>query len=260
MARSVWKGSISIGVVNIPITLHTATRESKVSFNSITPCCGTRVNSVYKCQGCGKEVSRSEVKKGWELGEGKFVVLEKSEIEAVRLPTVKSIAVEGFVPALLIDPIQMATSYYMASVEGGEKAYGLIAEALNLSALYALARITTHGKEHIAVIRARGRNLILTTLWYPEEVLTPPAIPEAQLTERERELAKQLLEGYKVEQLDLTQYKNRYVDAVKELVNAKLMGQPIPAPKVEAAPAMDLTQALMVSVEHKKKKAVKSEA
>lgn len=258
MARSVWKGSVSIGVVNIPISLHTATRESKVSFNTITPCCGTRVNSVYKCQGCGKEVSRAEVKKGWDLGDGKFVVLEKAEIEAMRLRTVKSIAVEGFVPAHLIDPIQMATSYYMAPVEGGEKAYSLIAEALNLSALYALARITTHGKEHIAIIRARGRNLILTTLWYPEEVLTPPEIPQAVLSERERALAKQLLDGYKIEQLDLTQYKNRYVDALKELINAKLLGQPLPAPQVEAAPAMDLTQALMVSVQHKKKKKVEA--
>ena len=259
MARAIWKGSVSIGVVNIPISLHTATRESKVSFNTITPCCGTRVNSVYKCQGCGKEVSRSEVKKGWDLGDGKFVVLEKAEIEAVRLKTVKSIAVEGFAPAHLIDPIQMATSYYMAPVEGGEKAYSLIAEALNLSALYALARITTHGREHIAVIRAKGRNLVLTTLYYPEEVLTPPEIPQAKLSERERDLSKQLLEGYKIEQLDLTQYKNRYVEAVKELINAKLLGQPITAPKVEVAPAMDLAQALMVSVKQRKKP-VKSEA
>lgn len=259
MARSVWKGSVSIGVVNIPISLHTATRESKVSFNSITPCCGTKVNSVYKCQGCGTEVSRAEVKKGWDLGDGKFVVLEKAEIKAVRLKTVKSITVEGFVPAHLIDPIQMATSYYMAPVEGGEKAYSLIAEALNLSALHALARITTHGKEHTAIIRARGRNLVLTTLWYLDEVLTPPEIPHAVLSERERELAKQLLEGYKVEQLDLTQYRNRYVEAVKELINAKLLGQPLPTPQVEAAPAMDLTQALMVSVKQRKKP-VKSEA
>jgi len=258
MARAIWKGSVSIGVVNIPISLHTATRESKVSFNTITPCCGTRVNSVYKCQGCGKEVSRAEVKKGWDLGDGKFVVLEKAEIEAVRLKTVKSIAVEGFAPAHMIDPIQMATSYYMAPVEGGEKAYSLIAEALNLSALYALARITTHGKEHTAVIRARGRNLILTTLYYPEEVLTPPEIPQVVLSERERELAKQLLEGYKIDQLDLTQYKNRYVEAVKELINAKLLGQPLPAPQVEVAPAMDLTQALVVSVQQKRKKKVEA--
>jgi len=258
MARAIWKGSVSIGVVNIPISLHTATRESKVSFNTITPCCGTRVNSVYKCQGCGKEVSRAEVKKGWDLGDGKFVVLEKAEIAAVRLKTVKSIAVEGFAPAHMIDPIQMATSYYMAPVEGGEKAYSLIAEALNLSALYALARITTHGKEHTAVIRARGRNLILTTLYYPEEVLTPPEIPQVVLSERERELAKQLLEGYKIDQLDLTQYKNRYVEAVKELINAKLLGQPLPAPQVEVAPAMDLTQALVVSVQQKRKKKVEA--
>jgi len=254
MARAIWKGTVSIGLVNIPISLHTATRESKVSFNSITPCCGTKVNSVYKCQGCGREVSRAEVKKGWDLGNGRFVVLEKSEIEAVRLKTVKAIAVEGFAPAILIDPIQMATSYYMAPVEGGEKAYSLIAEALNLSALYALARITTHGREHIAIIRAKGRNLVLTTLWYPEEVLTPPKIPQAVLSERERDLAKQLLEGFKIEQLDLTQYKNRYVDAVKELINAKLLGQPLPEVRVEVAPAMDLTQALMVSVQHRKKK------
>lgn len=254
MARSVWKGSVSIGVVNIPISLHTATKESKVSFNTITPCCGTKVNSVYKCQACGKEVSRSEAKKGWDLGNDKFVVFEKGEIEAVRLKTLKSIEVEGFVPTHLIDPIQMATSYYMAPTEGGEKAYSLIAEALNLSALHALARITTHGREHIAILRARGRNLILTTLWYPDEVLTPPEIAQATLSERERDLAKQLLEGFRVEQLDLTQYHNRYVEAVKELINAKLLGQPLPEVKVEVAPAMDLAQALMVSVQHRKKK------
>jgi DNA end-binding protein Ku len=251
MAKSVWKGSISIGLVNIPVNLQTAVRESRVEFHQITPCCGQRVAQVLRCKGCGKEVSRSEVRKGWELGDGKFVVLEQAELDAVRLRSVKSICVEGFVEGHLIDPIQMATSYYIVPQEGAEKAYNLIAQALFMKGLYGLARITAHGKEHIAVMRAKAKGtgvyLVLTTLWYPDEVLAPPDIPTAVLSEREIELARQLLEGYVMEKLDLAQYRNRYVEALKELINAKMLGQPTAAVE-QPEPAMDLEKALMVSI------------
>lgn len=258
MPRSVWKGSVSVGLVNIPVSLQTAVRESKVSFNQITPCCGSRVSQNLKCKVCGKEVSRKEVKKGWDLGDGKFIVLEQSEIEAMRLKSVKSVGIEGFVPVHLIDPIQMASSYYVVPVEGAEKAYTLITEALFRTGYYALARITTRGKEHIAVMRAKANGtkfyLILTTLYYPDEVLAPPEIPSTiPLSEKERELAKTLLEGYKIEQLDLTKYTNRYIEAMRELINAKLTGQPMPTQVQEAQPAMDLTQALTASVQQKVK-------
>jgi DNA end-binding protein Ku len=227
-------------------------RESKISFHQISPCCGARVSQSLKCSACGREVGREEVKKGWDLGGGKFVVLEQGEVEAVRLKTVKSIAVEGFVPAYSFDPIQFNQSYYVVPAEGAEKAYNLMAEALGLMELYALARITAHGKEHVAVIRARGRNLILTTLWYPDEVLTPPEIPQTAISERERELAKQLLESYKTE-ADLSKYENRYVSALRELINAKMLGQPVPEQKAEVAPEMDLAQALVASVQRKRR-------
>lgn len=247
---------MSVGLVNIPITLQNAVKEQKISFNMLSPCCKARVSQVLKCKACGREVSRREVKKGWDLGNGHFVVLEQAELEAVRLKSVKSLGIEGFVPAHLIDPIQFHQSYYAVPAEGAEKAYNLIAEALFSAGLLGLARITTKGKEHIAIIRAKANKtrlfLVLTTLYYPDEVLTPPEIPATALSDRERELAKQLLDGYKIEQLNLKQYKNRYIEALKEIINAKMMGEPIPTPAVEAQATTDLTEALMASVQRKK--------
>lgn len=248
MARSLWTGSVSLGLVNIPIALQTAVRENDVSFHQITPCCNARVSQALKCKKCGNEVSRAELKKGYEISKDNIVVLEQEEIEAVKLKTLKSISIEGFVPDSSIDPIQFSTSYYVVAQDGGEKAYNLIADSLRTAKLWALARITTHGKEHTAIVRARDRNLILTTLYYPDEVLEAPTIAQTTQSAREIDLATQLLEKYKMEELDLTKFENGYVKALRELINAKLNGEKLPAVVEEAQPAFDLVKALEISV------------
>jgi DNA end-binding protein Ku len=256
--KSIWKGSVGFGLVNIPIKLHTATRDSKVSFNQITPCCGARVNQALKCATCGREVSRAEVKKGYEVSKGNFVVLEPAEIEAVKLPSTKQITIEGFAPDI-IEPILYADHYYISPEQGGEKAYALLCEALSLSAVVGVGTLTIHGKEHIIVVRARGRHLILSLLWYANEVLVPPEVPEGMLTDAERGLAKQLLEAMKVK-LDLSKYRNRYVEAVQEVIRAKSEGREISAVEVEAKATMDLSKALQESLIKKRLKPIEVEA
>jgi DNA end-binding protein Ku len=249
--RAIWKGTVGFGLVNIPIKLHTATKDSKVSFNQITACCGARVKQALKCASCGQEVSRAELKKGYEITKGNYVVLDPAEIEAVKLPSTKLITIEGFVPDQ-IEPILYANHYYISPEEGGEKAYALLCEALSLSAMVGIGTLTVHGKEHIIVVRARGRHLVLSLLWYPNEVLVPPEVPEGMLTEHERELAKQLLEAMRITP-DLSKYRNRYVEAVKEIIRAKSEGKEIKAVEVEARTTSDIGKALEESLKKRLK-------
>ena len=128
----------------------------------------------------------------------------------------------------------------------------MLCEALSLSAMVGIGTLTVHGKEHIIVVRARGRHLVLSLLWYPNEVLVPPEVPEGMLTEHERELAKQLLEAMRIKP-DLSKYRNRYVEAVKEIIRAKSEGKEIKAVEVEARTTSDIGKALEESLKKRLK-------
>jgi DNA end-binding protein Ku len=236
--------------VSIPVKISNATREQKVSFHQITQCCGARVSQSQKCKVCGKEVVRSELDKGYEITKGNYVVLKPAEVDAVKLKSVKSIEVVGFVPTDTLDPITFAETYYVEPEEGGEKGYSLLLESLAQLKMLAIGRLTMNGKEHTVSITSRKGLLLLTLLWYPSEIVNPPQVAPVAISAKELELAKQLITA--MQGVNFKEFKDRYIEALRELIKAKQEGREI-TPMAEVEPTMDLASALEASVKTKRK-------
>lgn len=251
------KLTISFGLVNIPVKIHNATKEQKISFNQITPCCRARVNSVLKCQTCGREVSRAEVSKGYEVEKGNYVVLSQEEVKSVRLPSAKSIQIEGFVAHGDIDPLLFAETFYVEPDKGGERAYSLLADALGLLQKVAVGKVVMNGKEQVVAINRWRNLLLLTLLWYPSEIRNPPEVQLLELSGRERELAKQLIEAG--DGVDFQTFKDRYVEALKEMIRAKLEGREV-KPIEEAKPTEEDSIAKALEASLKQRLKVKAQA
>lgn len=251
------KLTISFGLVNIPIKLQTATKEQRVSFNQITPCCGARVSLVPKCKTCGNEVLRAELKKGYEVAKDQYVVLTKEEVQAVRLPSAKSIVIEGFVPYEELDPLLFAETFYVEPDERGEIAYSLLADALGLLRKVAIGKVVSNGKENIVAIRRWRNLLLLTLLWYPSEIRKPPEVQLREVSERERELTKALIEA--CGGVDFKKFKDRYVEALRELIRAKAEGREVkPVEEVIPTQEVGIAEALEKSLKQRLK--VKAQA
>lgn len=248
------KFSISLGLVNIPVQLHNTAKEQKVSFNQITPCCGARVSQSQRCKSCGKEVSRAELQKGYEITKDNYVTLTQAQVNAVKLPSAKSIVIEAFIPTERLDPMLFSANYYLSPYDGGEKPYSLLAEVLKTVGKVAIGKMVMNGKEHVVAIRFWKKWLVLNDLWYPAELLKPPEVELLQLTERELELARRLIETFG-DVMDLRQFKDQYVEALQELVRAKSEGKEITQiAEVKATGGADLSTALEQSLEMKRKK------
>ena len=248
------KLTISFGLVNIPIKLQPATKEQKVSFNQITPCCGTRVNLVPKCKSCKKEVLRAELKKGYEVSKDNYVVLTKEEIQAVRLPSVKTIVIEGFVPYEKLDPLLFAEgTFYVEPDEKGEIAYSALADGLEQTHTVAIGKVVSNGKENLVAIRRWGNILLLTPLWYPNEIRKPPEVPLREVSAREQELTKALIEA--CDGVDFKKCKDRYVEALRELITAKVEGREIKPPEFVQPQEVGIAEALEASLKQVKVKA-----
>lgn len=230
------KLTISFGLVNIPVKLHNATKEQKVSFNQITPCCEARINLVPKCKTCGNVVNRAELKKGYEVAKDQYVLLTKEEVQSVRLPSAKSIVIEGFAPYEELDPLLFAETFYTEPDEKGEIAYSLLAEALGLLHKVAIGKVVSNGKENIVAIRRWRNLLLLNILWYPSEIRKPPEVQLCETSERERELAKTLIEA--CGGVDLKKSTDRYIEALEELIRAKVEGREI-KPIAEVIPTQE---------------------
>lgn len=244
------KFSLTFGLVSIPVKIQNATKEQRVSFNQITSCCGARVGQFNRCKACGAKVSRADLKKGYEVSKDNYVVLEQDEVEAVKLPSNKNVEIVGFVPADSLDPITFAETYYISPEDGGEKGYSLLLEALVDMRLIAVGRLTMNGKEHTVAVSSRKGLLLLTLLWYPNEIVTPPSVAPMPISERELGLAKQLVEA--MEGANFAEFKDRYIEALKEIVKAKMEGREITAVEEKVMmPAMDMGNALQESLKRR---------
>jgi len=242
------KFSLTFGLVSIPIKIQNATKEQRVSFNQITPCCGARVGQFNRCKACGVEVNRADLKKGFEVAD-QYVVLEQGEVEAVKLPSNKNVEIVGFVLADSLDPITFAETYYVSPENGGEKGYSLLLEALMDMKLIAVGRLTMNGKEHTVAVSSRKGLLLLTLLWYPNEIVAPPSVAPVPISEKELGLARQLVEAMKG--VNITEFKDRYIEALKEIIKAKMEGKPIEVIEREAKATVDLGKALQESLKRR---------
>jgi len=258
--RVTWNGSLSFGLVSIPVGLAPATkpaaRQSDVSFRLLHRECLSPIKQKRWCPKHDREIGPDEIVKGWEVAKGQFVVVEEGELEALeRHDDSRTIDIERFVPLADVDPVWMDRTYFLVpgAAPAQRRPYKLLLEAMEESGVGAIGRFVRSGRESLCLVRARGRGLVLETMYLAEDVYSQAEIDEAMeetdVKKAELELARQIVEGLAAE-FDPDELTSGYRRDLRTLLEAKLRGEELtaPEPTAEPAPAVDLIEALKASV------------
>ena len=252
-ARSIGSGTISFGLVSIPIRLYVATHSESLSFNMLHQPCGTRIKQQLYCPHCERTIERSETVKGFEFEKDRYVTFGDDELKALEAEANRSIDIHEFVPLDRVDPIFFEDAHYLGPDKGAEKAYQLLAEALRDTGKVALAQFVRYGKEHLVLIRPYDGALVLHPMHYAAEVRCADDIKpgsEVKVRPNEVELARRLVEQLSVEDFQPEQYKDEYRDRVQGVVQQKIAGEEVTAaePEQPRAQVIDLMEALKASL------------
>lgn len=257
--HTIWKGSISFGLVNIPIKLHAATEDKDISLRTLHKECHSPIKYEKVCPVCQKEVGKEDIVRAFEYTKGKFVVLEDSELEELKKQNEeKSVEIMDFVKIEEIDPIYFNRSYFMSPNDGGIKAYSLLRQALKESNKVGLAKIIIRSKEQMAVIRVVDNTLLMETIHYPDEVRSAADVPNIPANETivKKEIDTAIL---LIDQLtttfDPTKYNDDYRTALLELIESKKTGQTTITAKTKETVSnnvTDLMEALQASIDRTK--------
>jgi len=254
-ARAIGTGSISFGLVAIPVKMYPAAQATAaVSFNLLhQPPCGSRLKQQYICAKEEVLVPRNEMVKGYEFEKDHYVVFTPAELKALEEKATNSIDITEFVPIDRVDPVYYDKPYYLAPEKGGEKAYHLLAEVMRESGRTALARYAARGKQYLVMIRPGERGLVMQQLLYADEVrpfaeVPMPDVPAVR--EAELKLAHQLVDQISSETFDPTKYEDDVKKRIMADIERKVEGQEIEAAPAEEAPAqvIDLMEALKASL------------
>jgi len=259
MARPLWKGAVSFGMVSIPIRLYTATEEKDVHFNMLHETDKGRLKQHYTCSVCSEHVERNQTVRGYEYQRGQYVVLSDEELVALEHKSDRTIEIEEFVPLDKVDPIYFERSQYLGPDKGGHKAYRLLREAMRESGRVAIGRFSTRGREQLVLVRPTAEGLILHGLYYADEVrgFGDIELPdEDAFKPGELELAGQLIEQLTKPSFDPAKFEDEYRQSVLAAVERKVAGQEIVAMPAEPAreQIIDLVAALKASLAEKRGK------
>src|SRR5215212_2378754 len=257
--RTIWNGSISFGLVNIPVGLALATtpkaKQSDVSFRTLHRECKTPIKQKRWCPTHEREVPNDELVKGWEVSKGQFVIVEEADLEAIaQHDTSRAIDISRFVPLDQVDPLFFDRTYFLSpsSAQAQRRPYVLLLEAMKETGMAAIGRMVIRGNENFCLIRPKGDALVLETLFLAEDVRSQAEIDEAveavDVKEPELELARQLIDSL-VGEWEPTELQSEYRQDLRKLLEAKLEGEEIATPEpVADAPVIDLMEALKRSV------------
>jgi DNA end-binding protein Ku len=267
MARAIWSGTISFGLLNVPVKLYSAVARRGISLREIRESDGTRIKHRRVAEGTDEEVPYGEIVKAFEITPDRYVPLSKDEIAALAPEKTRAIDVQDFVDLDQIDPIYFDSPYYLGPAEGAEKAYSLLARAMRESGKVAIARFVFRNKEHLAALRPSDGVLTLTTMRFADEVVGPAELEdvlpqeEQEVAKKEVEMAEQLIESLTTE-FDPGAYRDEYREQLLALIERKAEGKDVlTAPETEEpqpTKAPDLMAALeesIAAVKEKKKPA-----
>jgi DNA end-binding protein Ku len=257
MARAIWTGTISFGMVTIPVKLYSALNRKSVRFHQLSVKTGARVAQKRVDPSTGEEVPYESIVKGYEIAPERYVVIEPGELEALEPKKTKTIEIEDFVELSEIDPILYDHPYYLAPGVGGAKPYRLLLEAMAETGKVAIARVVIRSKEALVAIRPMGDALGMATMIFADEVLAADRLDEVseaaevKTTKRELDMAKQLVDSL-AGGFEPDKYRDSYREQVLELIERKAEGKEIavqPEPEEVTAPAPDLMSALKASLD-----------
>jgi DNA end-binding protein Ku len=260
MPRAIWSGSVSFGLVNVPVKLVSATSPKDVHFNQLHDVDHGRIQQKRVCSIDGEEVPFEHIVKGYDLGGGHYVTIEPEELAALDVPATRTIDIEEFVDLADIDPVYYERSYYLVPDGRAEKAYALLVETMSRTGKVAIGRFVLRTKQYLATLRAREGVLVLATMLFDDEVI-PTAdldVPTATSTapsDREITMATQLVESLSAP-FEPTNFHDDYREKVLTLIEAKAEGEVIraPAAPAPAAPVVDLAAALEASLKAAKQR------
>ena len=257
MARSIWSGAISFGLVNVPIKLYSAVSKKTVRFHQLNGTTGNRIQQKRVDPETGDEVNYEDIVKGYELTRDRYVIITPEELETLDPEKTRSIDIEDFVDESEIDPIFYDHPYYLVPDKGAAKAYGLLLNAMADADKVAIARVVIRSKEQLVAIRPHrdGDLLVMETMVFADEVVGTedldglPDAADLKVSERELKMARQLIESL-TDDFDPGKYKDQYREKVLELIEAKADGQEIAVQPEAPEPAKvpDLMAALEASL------------
>jgi DNA end-binding protein Ku len=255
MARAIWSGTISFGLLNVPVRLYSAVARRNIALREIRESDSARIKHRRVAEGTDEEVPYENIIKAYELSPGQYVPLDKDEMAALAPEKTRAIDVQDFVDIEEIDPMYFDSPYYLGPADGAEKAYSLLAAAMESSGKAAISRFVFRNKEHLAALRASDGVLTLTTMRFHDEVVPPgelDVVPDKKpkVAKREREMAEQLIASLSTE-FDPDQYRDEYREQLMALIEQKAEGKEIVAPEAEepkATKAPDLMAALEESI------------
>jgi DNA end-binding protein Ku len=252
-ARSLSKGTLSFGLVTVPIQLYSASESSAaISFNMLHAKCHTRLKQQYICPKDEEIVPRTDMVKGYEFAKDQYVVFSEDELKAMAEETSRTIEITEFVPAAKVDPIYFEGAYYLGPDKGGERAYALLAAAMRQTGRSAIAKWAARGKMYIVMVRAVEKGLVMQVLHYADEVRPISEVPIGDTTVKDAELklAVQLVEQIAAEEFRPEQYEDGVRKRYLEAIQRKVEGQEVSAAPAEEAPAqiIDLMEALKASL------------
>ena len=249
--RPTWKGSISFGLVYIPIAVYPATREEKISFRQLRKTDLSPIRYKKVADADQKEVPADQIVKGFEYERGRYIVLSDEDFEKVRIESTHSIDITDFVDLDQVDPKFFYKPYFLESQKGGEKAYALLFEALRKSGFVGIAKVAMHNREHIVILRPGKQGLVLHTMYYADEVR---AVEEFRsnsdlVQQKELELAQMFVQSLAGE-FEPEKYHDQYRLNLQEMIAAKVEGKAIvePEPARPLAPVVDIMEALKASM------------
>ncbi len=255
-ARAIRSGTISFGMVSIPVKLYTAAVSQSVAFNFLHEKCGSRIKQQQFCPKCNETVERSALVRGYEFAKDQYVQFTNEELKSLETEASSTIDLTEFVPLHKVDPIYFEKTYYLGPDKGGEKAYRLLADAMATTDRVALAKFVMHGKESLVLIRPAEGGLMLHSMYYGDEVRDFGEIEKghsAKIKEGELELGVRLIDELSNEEFKPENYKDEYRLRILGLVDQKVEGKEVTfaAPQVQRAQVIDLMEALKASLAKK---------
>jgi DNA end-binding protein Ku len=257
MARAIWSGSISFGLLNVPVRLYSAVARRNISLREIRESDGARIRHKRVAEGTDEEVPYEKIENAFEITSGNYVPITRDEISALAPKKSRAVEVQDFVDLEEIDPIYFDSPYYLGPAEGAEKAYSLLASALESSGKVAISRFVFRNKEHLAALRAESGVLTLTTMRFADEVVPAQEALEdvlpaekPKVAKKEVEMAEKLIDSL-TSKFDPSSYRDEYREELMALIERKAEGKEILAPETpeaEATAAPDLMAALEESI------------
>ncbi len=268
MARSLWRGSISFGLVNVPVRLFGAEREHEVHFHQINEKTGHRIKYEKVDAATGREVDADRIVRGIEVSKGKWVTIDDEEIEAIQPTSTRTVDVEDFVELAEIDPIFYDRTYYVAPDDnpGAARAYRLLLDAMQRSGRAGIGKVVIRNKQYLAALRPYGKVMVMSTMRFADEVIDPTTIDDMPgklptADAKARKMAESLVESL-ASPFEPERYHDTYTEELQDLIRRKAKGEtievaPRPAPAAEVTDLMAALQASVDAAKERRKPAAK---